>query len=58
MKYEEKVREILKLARDAESQGNIDELLDLEHSLIVAQSCKFVAPRTAHRILDEARRTD
>jgi hypothetical protein len=51
MAYEDKVREILKLARTSEDP---DERAALGHCLALAQCYERRDPRKAHRILDEA----
>ena len=54
MKYEDKVNKILKYARDAEYQSDLDELAYLENGLAAAQFYRLTNPRRAHRILDKA----
>ena len=51
MEYEEKVQEILKLARDAEDP---DELAALEHCLAEAQYYRRSNSSKAHQMLDKA----
>ena len=54
MEYEDKVRDILQLARQAESQAEWDELAALEHSLAVAQFYRYSDQAKAHQVLDRA----
>jgi len=54
MEYEDKVHDILQLARQAECQANWDTLAALEHSLAVAQFYRYSDPQKAHQILDAA----
>ena len=58
MEYEDKVRDILQLARYAESHADWNELAALEHSLALAQFYRYTDPQKAHQILDRAKRGD
>ena len=54
MEYEDKVRDILQLARYAESHADWNELAALEHSLAVAQFYRYTDTQKAHQVLDRA----
>jgi len=58
MEYEEKVRIVLQLARDAKDQGSLSELAALECSFALAEFYKIANPRRAHQILDNAMGAD
>ena len=58
MNYEDKVGDILQLARQVKSRAEWEELAAIEHSLAVAQFYRYTDPEKAHQILDRAMRGD
>lgn len=54
MQYEDKISEVLKLAKKAKNAGDLHKLCSLENSLIKAYICRLDDPRKADQILDDA----
>jgi hypothetical protein len=54
MQYEDKISEVLKLAKNAKNEGDLDKLCSLEKSLIKARIYRLDDPRKADQILDRA----
>lgn len=54
MRYEDRISEVLKLAKNAKNEGDLNKLCSLENSLIKARIYRLDDPRKADQILDDA----